>query len=132
MRRYFLLILAGAWLLVPSAGAAQTPSNEKAIADFYWRTGHYQTAMFYVQAQENRAKKEPAKQATALDQLIAEALKNNPDIAVADAKVREVEAEARRVRMKVAGDISLLHAEIEAAKAAEKEAQALYNQAEQL
>jgi hypothetical protein len=66
-------------------------------------------------------KKEPAP--GSLEQLIAEALKNNPDIRVADAKVNQAEEEAKRTRMKVVGDISILHAEIESARAVWKEAE---------
>ena len=52
-----------------------------------------------------------------LDQQITEALKNNPDIRVAEAKVRESEAELNRTRMKVISDVTFLQAEIHAAQA---------------
>jgi hypothetical protein len=64
-----------------------------------------------------------------LDQLIAEALKNNPDIRVAEAKARESEAQLQRARMKVAADITILHAEIEAAKAGLEEGHDRYKRA---
>ncbi len=52
-----------------------------------------------------------------LDQLIADALKHNPDIRVAESKVREAEAELSRTRMKVVSDVTFLQAEIQAAQA---------------
>ena len=84
MRPYPLLFLLAAWLQAPHQSGAQTVPREKALADFYWRTGHAQSAVFYVQLAQTQEKKESPKQASTLDQLIAEALKNNPDIRVAE------------------------------------------------
>jgi hypothetical protein len=134
MRRYFPLVLVTVWCAMTSVGSAQTPSREKAIADFYWRTGHHDAAMFYIQLQESRekdkpeGKKEPAKPA-ALEQLIAEALKNNPDIRVAEAKSREAAAELDRVRLKVASHVAILHADIKAAEASLAEGKSRYDRA---
>jgi Protein of unknown function (DUF1549) len=141
MRRIFVLVLLAAGLLTPLTVSAQELSRERAIADFYWRTGQHGSAYFYIQLAEAREKKEPPKQsgtleppkhAGSLDVLIAEALKNNPDIRVAESKVREVEAELNRTRMKVASDVAFLQAEIQAAKAMMEESLKRYQIASQL
>jgi hypothetical protein len=126
MRRYFPFVLVAVWSMATAVGTAQPASREKAIADYYWRNGHYQAAMFYVELQEAREKKkpedkkEPAKPAT-LEQLIAEALKSNPDIRVAEAKMNEVTAELDRVRVKITADVAALFADISAAEASMRE-----------
>jgi hypothetical protein len=134
MRRYSVIFLAGTWFLAPAIGAAQTSATP--LADFYWRTGHYQSAAFYAQEKKADDKKETpkesVKQPITLEQYIAEALKNNPDIHVAEAKVRETEAELSRTRMRVTSDITTLTAEIQAAQAAVKEAEVRYERAKAL
>jgi multidrug resistance efflux pump len=114
--------------LAPAIGAAQT--SAMTLADFYWRTGHYQSAAFYAQVKKVDDKKvtpkEPVKQGASLEQHIAEALKNNPDIRVAEMKVRETEAELSRTRMKVTSDITTLSAEIQVAQEGVREAEVRY------
>jgi hypothetical protein len=90
MRRFLLVLAIG--LLAVSRGDAQTAKIQKEVDK---------------KLQDLRT----------LDQLIAEGLKNNPDIRVAESKVREADAELNRTRMKVASDITQLHAEIQAAQA---------------
>jgi hypothetical protein len=53
-----------------------------------------------------------------IDGMIAAALKSNPDILVAESKVREAEAELNRVRMKVTQDVMALQNRREAARLA--------------
>jgi hypothetical protein len=113
MRKFGIFVVAF-WGLVPFAGSAQTKTRLESMADFYERTGHPQSAVFFVQLQKA---KDEARPATPLDQLIAEALKQNPDIRVAESKVRETEAELNRTRMKVVSEVTFLHAEIQAAQA---------------
>jgi Surface antigen variable number repeat len=74
-------------------------------------------------------KKDDAAKESTLEQQIAEALKNNPDIQVAEAKLHTAEAELRRVRMRVASEISTLRAEIHAAQAALEEGEDRYQRA---
>jgi hypothetical protein len=62
-------------------------------------------------------KEEKVARPSSLDELIGQALKGNPDIRVAESKVREAEAELSRTRMKVVSDVTLLSAEIQAAQA---------------
>src|SRR5262245_45909954 len=50
-----------------------------------------------------------------LEDLIAQALRNNPDIRVAEAKMREAEAELQRIRIATAQKVAALHASIEIA-----------------
>jgi hypothetical protein len=134
MGRHCIIFLAGTWFLAPAIGAAQTSATP--LADFYWRTGHYQAAAFYAQEKKADDKKEtpkePVKPPASLEQHIAEALKNNPDIRVAETKVRETEAELARTRMRVTSDITTLNAEILAAQAGEREAWIRYMRAKTL
>jgi hypothetical protein len=81
---------------------------------------------------QGAGKKDTPKKADPLEQLIAEALKNNPDIRVADARLRAAEAEASRARMKLISELTALHADIEAAEAGVKEGEARYERAKKL
>ena len=67
-----------------------------------------------------------------LEQMIQQALKNNPDIRVAEVKVREAQAERERTRLKVAADLGELLADIAAAKAAQREGSDRYLRAKVL
>jgi multidrug efflux pump subunit AcrA (membrane-fusion protein) len=58
----------------------------------------------------------PAKEPT-LEELLAKAVKDNPDIRVAESKVREAEAELSRARLTVMQKVVKLHHEINAHKA---------------
>src|SRR5262245_6488372 len=58
----------------------------------------------------------PGKEAT-LEELLAKAVKDNPDIRVAESKVREAEAELSRARLTVMQKVVKLHHEINAHKA---------------
>jgi hypothetical protein len=60
------------------------------------------------------APKKPAP--ASLEDLLAKALKQNPDILVAEAKVHEAEAELNRTRQVVLAKVVMLNAEIDAAK----------------
>jgi hypothetical protein len=100
MRFLFPLFLVGLLLLAPNVGWTQTAEIQKKVDD--------------------DLKQEKAK-AAALEQLIAEALKSNPDIRVAEARVNEVAAELDRVRMKTTADVAALHADIIAADAGVQE-----------
>jgi hypothetical protein len=81
---------------------------------------------------DKKLEKQRAEQKTALEQLIAEALKNNPDIRVGESKVRDAEAELQRTRMKVLSEITVLHTETQAAQAAVEEAARRYERAKKL
>ncbi|HZU38659.1 MAG TPA: TolC family protein [Gemmataceae bacterium] len=52
-----------------------------------------------------------------LDQMLAKALRNNPDIRVAEAKVREAEANLNQTRLQVAQKAVQLHHDLESARA---------------
>jgi hypothetical protein len=70
----------------------------------------------------------PAKPAPgSLEDLLSQALKNNPDIRLAEAKVREAEAELNRARMLVAQKIVALQHSIQVAEKTRDEAQARYD-----
>src|SRR5215831_60485 len=62
----------------------------------------------------------------ALDDLITQALRNNPDIRVADAKVREAEAELQRIRVATAQKVAALHQAIESARESRETAKQLH------
>jgi hypothetical protein len=99
MRRYFCWILVTGCFLSASTSVAQTLATPDVIR---------------VDLQSD---KKAAEKPATLEQLIAEALKSNPDIRVAESKVRETDAELGRTRLKVVSDVTFLHAEIQAAKA---------------
>jgi len=61
-----------------------------------------------------------------LEDMLAKALKQNPDILVAEAKVRTAEAELNQVRQQVLAKIVMLNAEIDAANAILREAALRY------
>jgi hypothetical protein len=106
MMRHVLCIAAGIfWLALPSAHA-QTEKIQKEV--------------------------DTALQKKRLENHLAEALKNNPDLRVAEAKLREAEAEANRTRLKVVSDITIVHAEILAAQAALAKAEANFERARKL
>jgi hypothetical protein len=70
----------------------------------------------------------PSKSATKpvrseLEQLLLNAMQNNPDIRVSEAKVREAEAELNRTRIQVLQKVSTLYSTIEAQKTAIARAQ---------
>jgi hypothetical protein len=77
---------------------------------------------------QQSSKYPPAKKPApgSLEDLLSQALKNNPDIHVAEAKLREAEAELNRTRVLVAGKIVALQASIRAAEKARDEAEARF------
>src|SRR5437879_1415136 len=72
------------------------------------------------------------KEQAGLDELLAQALKNNPDIRVAESKVREAEAELYRARVNTLNRVVMLRNEVQSAKAAAQEATARYERELQL
>jgi hypothetical protein len=79
-----------------------------------------------IQKQIDKKLAQMRKDQAALDELLAEALKNNADVRVAETKVREAEAELYRARMNLLGRIIMQRAEIGAAQAAADEATSRY------
>src|ERR1044072_3331470 len=71
-------------------------------------------------------------QAGSLESLIAEALKNNPDVRVAESRIKESEAMLNRGRMQVVVELSTLYAEIQVAEAMVAEAKARHEAAKRL
>lgn len=65
-----------------------------------------------------------------LEELLAEALKNNPDVRVAESKLREAEAQLQRARMQVMQKAVALRGGLDAQEGAVKEAEALFKAAE--
>ena len=57
-----------------------------------------------------------------LDEMLAKALKDNPDIRVAESKVREAEAELNRVKLQVMQKVVALRHSLESQKATVQEA----------
>ena len=92
MKRYFAIVLG---LLAPAIGRAQTLPNHDYLQPPFFASRA--CANCHVGAVGDKDKKSDAKPGS-LDQLIAEALKNNPDIRVAEAKLklRPVELRSRR------------------------------------
>lgn len=100
-----LLMTAAALFLVANAGQAQTQKIQDEIAK-----------------KLDGMRKDQA----ALQDLLAAALKTNPDIRVAEAKVRDAEAELYRARMTVLNAIVTMRHDINSAKAVAEEAAARY------
>jgi hypothetical protein len=75
------------------------------------------------QALKALAAKGKDEEKTSLEDLLAEALKNNPDIRVADAKVQEAEAELNRTRLAVMHKVVTFYASRKAAQAKVAEAE---------
>jgi hypothetical protein len=72
-----------------------------------------------------RQKGKPGKgDAQGLTDMLAEALKNNPDIRVAEAKLQEAEAELNRTRLQVTQTVMTLYHEVEANRAQVRSAEA--------
>jgi hypothetical protein len=67
-----------------------------------------------VEAGAPKEEKKAKAESPSLAQMLEQALKHNPDIQAADAKVRDAEAELNRVRLKALSKIAALHAEIAA------------------
>jgi hypothetical protein len=65
-----------------------------------------------------------------LEEMIAQALKNNPDIRVAEAKAHEAEAELNRARLLVTQKVVVLHSRLEVAQAGVQQAEASFRHAE--
>ncbi len=76
--------------------------------------------------------KKPAeeKKPSQLEELIAQALRDNPDLRVADAKLREADAELNRVRLQVIQKVVAHQHTIETLESAVKTAEASYRMAE--
>ncbi len=69
---------------------------------------------------------------TRLEDQLAQALRDNPDIRVAEAKVRSAEAELHRVRLQVMKDIFKFNADIEATQKTVEEAKQRFLKAKRL
>lgn len=76
--------------------------------------------------------KEKEKKARSLEELLAEALKHNPDIGVAESKLREAEAELNRVRLQVTQKLIAQQRELAQAQALVEEGNAKYQTAKEL
>jgi hypothetical protein len=105
MRKRIVVAGVASLFLIGSAGLAQTPEIQK-----------------QVEKKLEQLKKEQA----SLEDLMAQALKNNADIRIAEAKLREAEAQLYRARVTVLNGIVMLTHEIGSAKAAAKEANSRY------
>jgi hypothetical protein len=117
--RHFLLcaLIAFLWLGVRQS-EAQTPKIQRDVEKKLEQ-------MRADQKKEDKTKLDQKKQGAAppsLELWIAEALKNNPDIRVAEAKLHDAEAELQRTRLKVLSEVTLLHTETPAAQAGVEEA----------
>ena len=85
-----------------------------------------------IQKQVGKKLEAARKEQAGLDAVFAEALKNNPDIRVAEAKLREAEAQLYRVRVNVLNRVVILQHEVRGAKAAAKEAASRYDREKEL
>jgi outer membrane protein TolC len=86
------------------------------------------TAWSFGQPPADKAKPEkPEGQANrSLEELLSSSLRNHPDVQVAEAKLREAEAELRRTRLTLAQKLIERHSAVEAQRLVVKSAQAEY------
>jgi hypothetical protein len=116
MRALAAGLLAGLVLLPAAPGRGQTPEIQKKI-----------------EKKLKQARAAEKKQAEArLERVLAEALKDNPDLRVAETKVRTAEAERDRFRLKLVQEVTVAHAERERAQAAVAVAQVKLDRARSL
>jgi hypothetical protein len=97
MRNLWISALAPALLLVAAAAVSAQPKPDP--------------------KPEPPAKDKEAPAKSKLEQMLEIALKNNPDLRVAEAKAREADAEVSRTRLAVTQKVVLLYNSIEAARA---------------
>ena len=104
MRVQTLVMIFGSLLLGAGSAWAQTPEIQKEI----------------------EKKLEELKKQAAFEDLFAQALKNNPEIRVAEAKLREAEAVLYSARVTALNRIVALKNEVESSQAAANEAASRY------
>jgi hypothetical protein len=112
MRTFTVALALATLLLSGSVGQAQTPEIQKQIEK---KLGDLK---------KDQAKKDQA----TLEDLLSLALKSNPDIRVAESKLRESEAELYRARMKVFNRIVTLQQELKGLRAEADNAKARYEE----
>jgi hypothetical protein len=112
MRKPWINALAPALLLVAAATAGAQPKPDP--------------------KPEPPAKDKEAPAKSKLEQMLEVALKNNPDLRVADAKAREAEAEVARTRLAVTQKVVQLYNNIEAARANVQFAEREYSRVREL
>src|SRR5215831_18895608 len=78
--------------------------------------------------------KEPARKdrEPTLEDLLSQALKDNPDIRVAEAKLHEADAELNRTRLQVMQKVVALHADLQGARAKVAPAESKFKRLQQL
>lgn len=79
------------------------------------------------QSEKGKGEKKKQPEQGALEEMYERALRNNADIRVAEAKLREADAELNRIRQQVLHKIFKIHHEIDAAKALVDEYKARYD-----
>jgi hypothetical protein len=104
------LIASVTLLVAGTAGPAQTPQIQKQIEDKL----------------DKLRKEEAKKDQESLETLLAQALKNNPDIRVAESKLHEAEAELYRARISVLNRIVRSQQELKGARAEVENATRMY------
>src|SRR5262245_13783475 len=112
MRRTMVRLASFGILLVGVAAFAQQPAGQPK------------------DTKEKQADQAP--QQGSLEDLLSEALRNNPDIRVAEAKVREAELELQRTRIATAQKVAGLHGSIEIARKVRDEAEQRFRTSQRL
>ena len=117
MMRWTFVLAAAASLLSAGQARSQTPEIQKQLKQ------HLKELKNIEKAKADQP---------GLAQLLEQALKSNPDIDAAQAKVRDAEAELNRVRFKTMNKIVTLQLDLRALQAVKDEAEASYQLALQL
>jgi hypothetical protein len=132
--RYLILSLAlGCLLVIANFGRAQTvQSQSKGESSVRNEKSKAAQTTKAAEATLKEVRDARSLDELSLDNLLAQALKNNPDIRVADAKMREAEAELNRVKLQVSQKVVAQQREIAACKAALQYAQVNYERMQAL
>jgi hypothetical protein len=125
----------GVFLAMASLAVAQTPEIQNKVEDALAKerdkaAQNRKAAQDALTKEKERAKAE--EKAATLEKLLARALQDNPDIRVAESKLREAEAELNRVRLLVTQKVVAQQRDIAFQKAALDNAEATYHRARQL
>jgi len=128
MRILIVSLALGMWLVPVHIIGAQALESNKAGQQAQTTTATEAKAPRKIDKQEPKSQPK----SVTLEEMLSQALRNNPDIRVAEAKLREAEEELNRVRMAVAQKVAAYQAEVAVKKTNAEEARSRYQMAEQL
>jgi hypothetical protein len=133
MRLLTVSVALGFILALEIPARAQTAETQDQVKDAVAKEKATQVRKAAQDAWTKEKEKTQANEkAATLEELLAQALKDNPDIRVAESKLREAEAELNRVRLLVTQKVVAQQRDIALQKAALDNAETTYRRAQQL